>query len=74
MAAEGRWRPLEAAVGLWRPPRASLQKPPEAEFLVGHETREGGSEMGGGAHAVTATWAFGGAPYVATKRAMGVPK
>ena len=41
--------------------------------LWGLETREGCAEIGGVTHAVAPTWAFGGAPYGATKRVRGMP-
>ena len=43
-------------------------------FLWGHETCEGCAKMGWRRHARSATGAFGGAPYGATKRVRGVPE
>ena len=42
--------------------------------LWGHETCEGVPKWVRWAHANAAIWAFGGAPYGATKRVRGVPK
>eukprot|EP00959_Pyramimonas_sp_CCMP1952_P072015 1503996-Pyramimonas_sp.AAC.1 len=38
------------------------------------EKSEGCAEIGGGTHVATATGAFGGAAYAATRRVEGVPK
>ena len=51
------------------PPQWGLRR----SSLWGHETCEGCAEIGRWCHATFPTWAFGGAPYGATKLVRGVP-